>query len=125
MTNNFSLLNGNIGKDPEIRHTSNSNTKVATFSVAVNRVKDKNGEVATDWFNCVAWGDQADIVEAQVKKGMTVILTGKFLTRSYDDKDGKRVYVTEFWVDTIAKVLKKQVANEFTSNAVADEDLPF
>lgn len=125
MNNNLSIVKGNIGRDPELRMTQ-SNTKVATFSVGVNRSNPKGDtKPITDWFNCVAWGDQADIVETQVKKGMFVQITGKFQTRNYDDKDGKKVYVTELWVDEIAKVLKKQVNNEFNNNTVMDEDLPF
>ena len=121
--NSFSFLKGNLGKDPEVRYTTNTNTKVATLSLATYRPNPKDKDKPfTDWFNCVAWGDEADIIESQLKKGMQVILTGRFQTRNYDDKDGKRVYVTEFWIDDIAKVLTKSKAQEST---VTDADLPF
>lgn len=126
----ISFLEGNLGKDPEIRFTQKNNKKVATFSIATYRKNPTDQDKPfTDWFNVVAVGDQADIAEQQLKKGSYVILVGKFRTRDYE-KDGKKVYVTEFWVDETAMVLKKGVAkataNEFDQTTLdSDDDLPF
>ena len=97
--NNSAYIKGNVGQDPEQRQTQ-SGVKVATYSVGVYRAnpKDKDKPL-TDWFNVVAWGDQAELVMANVKKGTKVIISGRFQTRNYDDKDGKKVYVTELMQD--------------------------
>ena len=126
----ISFLEGNLGRDPEIRFTQKNNAKVATFSIATYRKNPNDKDKPfTDWFNVVACGDQADIAEQHLKKGSYVILVGKFRTRDYE-KDGKKVYVTEFWVDETAMVLKKDVAkataNEFDQTTLDnDDDLPF
>lgn len=125
MINQLSILQGNLGKDPEIRFTQ-AQQKVATFSIATYRSNPKEKDKPfTDWFNCVAYGDQADIVESNLKKGTSVILLGKFRTRDYE-KDGKKVYVTEYWVDDIALLLKKaKTVSEDTGSIYDDSDLPF
>lgn len=119
----MTVLKGNVGQDPEIRYTQTSNTKVATYSLAVYRAnpKDKDKPL-TDWFNIVAWGDQADLVENNVHKGDKLILTGKFQTRSYDNKEGKKVTVTEFYQDDMGMVPKKEESGSFV---YSNEELPF
>lgn len=119
------ILKGNLGKDPETKLTQNG-AKVVTFSVATYRPnpKDKDKPI-TDWFNCVAVGDQADIVEQHFKKGTSVYLFGKFRTRNYDDKDGKKVYITEFWLDECGLALKKKKEDTSTGSTYDDSELPF
>lgn len=125
----ISILKGNIGKDPEVRFTQGNNTKVVTFSIATYRANPNDKDKPfTDWFNCVAYGSVADIAEQRIKKGLAVVLFGKFRTRDYE-KDGKKVYVTEFWVDEMAEVMKKEKL-EVTTNDVNEtgsifDDLPF
>ena len=120
------ILKGNLGKDPEVR-TTTSGAKVVTFSIATYRPNPKEKDKPlTDWFNCVAVGDQADIVEQNFKKGTSVYLFGKFRTRNYDDKDGKKVYVTEFWLDECGLALKKKNDSVNESGSIHDDsDLPF
>lgn len=121
----LSILKGNVGQDPEIRYTANTNTKVATYSLAVYRPnpKDKDKPL-TDWFNIVAWGDQADLVEANLKKGSKIIVTGKFQTRSYDNKEGKKVTVTEFYQDDFGIIPKKEDVFE-SGSTHPDDELPW
>ena len=121
--NNIAFLKGNLGKDPEIR-TTQKGIKVATYSLGVYRQNpaDKDKPL-TDWFNIVSWGDQADITEANLKKGSKVLVTGKFQTRNYDDKDGKKVYVTEFMQDEVFLALTKEKKAEDTGSTFSD--LPF
>ena len=128
--NNFSMLTGNVGKDPETRFTP-SGSKVVNYSLAVFRpTKDKENP-ATDWFNVICWGDQATLIEQNVHKGTRLLVEGRFQTRSYDDKDGKKVYVTEliqndFWLapKKLEEQKEEQDKNEFVE-PITDDDLPF
>lgn len=90
-------LIGNLGNDPEII-TMDSGKKLAKFSIATNDTyKNKEGERVTDtqWHNVIAWGKTADIIESYVTKGKEVAVEGKLTTRSYDDKEGNKRYMTE------------------------------
>lgn len=94
MINNVVLV-GRTTKDPELRYTP-SNVAVATFSLAVNRnFKDANGERETDFINCVIWRQQAENLANWAKKGALIGITGRIQTRSYENQQGQRVYVTE------------------------------
>ena len=97
MSVNKVLLLGNLGKDPDLRHTS-SGTTVCTFSLATtNRFKDKNGQQQeqTEWHNIVTWAGLAEICGKYLHKGKQVYIEGKIQTRSYDDRDGNKRYITE------------------------------
>ncbi len=90
-------LIGNLGNDPEIINLD-SGKKLAKFSVATNdSYKNQQGERITDtqWHNVVAWGKTADIIETYVTKGKEVAIEGKLTSRSYEDKEGQKRYVTE------------------------------
>lgn len=101
---------GNVGQDPEVKLVGES--KVANFSLATTergftkrdgtKVEDK-----TDWHNIVAWRGLADIIEKYVKKGDKIYVEGKVKTRSYDDKDGNKRYVTEIFADNIEMLSSK------------------
>lgn len=94
MINNVVLV-GRTTKDPELRYTP-SNVAVATFSLAVNRTfKDANGEREADFINCVIWRQQAEHLANWAKKGALIGITGRIQTRSYENQQGQRVYVTE------------------------------
>lgn len=91
------ILVGNLGKDPEIK-TFESGTKKASFSLATaESYKDKNGEKKenTEWHNIVFWGNLVDVIDKYLKKGNQVYIEGKITSRSYDDKDGNKKYITE------------------------------
>lgn len=94
MLNNVVLV-GRMTKDPELRYTPN-NQAVATFSLAVNRnFKGQNGEREADFINCVIWRQQAENLANWAKKGALIGITGRIQTRSYENQQGQRVYVTE------------------------------
>lgn len=102
MKNHVQLI-GHVGKDPEIK-TFESGKKLASFSLATNEsyYNDKGDKVEqTEWHNLVAWGKTADIIEKLVVKGKEMLIQGKLTTRSYDDKDGNKRYVTEVVVNEI------------------------
>src|SRR5208282_6619278 len=91
------ILVGNLGKDPELKHTG-SGTAVATMTVATNeRFKDKNGEWQdkTEWHNVVLWQRLAEIAAEYLKKGRSVYVEGRLQTRSWEDKQGQKRYTTE------------------------------
>lgn len=94
MLNNVSLV-GRLTKDVELRYTP-SNVAVATFTLAVNRTfKNENGDREADFINCVMWRQQAENLANWAKKGALIGITGRIQTRSYDNQQGQRVYVTE------------------------------
>ena len=101
MSVNKVILVGNLGKDPELRYTP-SGAAVATFSLATSeRYKDKSGEQQekTEWHNIVAWRQLAEICGKYLHKGKQVYIEGKIQTRSYDDRDGNKKYITEIVAD--------------------------
>ena len=90
-------LIGNLGNDPEIINLESGKT-LAKFSIATNEsYKNAQGEKVTDtqWHNIVAWGKTAQIVEKFVAKGKEVAIEGKLTTRTWEDKDGMKRYITE------------------------------
>jgi len=90
-------LIGNLGNDPEIINLESGKT-LAKFAIATNEsYKNAQGEKVTDtqWHNIVAWGKTAEIVEKYVARGKEVAIEGKLTTRSWEDKDGMKRYITE------------------------------
>lgn len=96
---NRAVLVGRITKDTEIKLTSNQ-SKLCMFTIAVDRrFKDKDGNKQADFINCLAWGKNAEFINKYFHKGSRIGIVGSIQTRSYADKDGKTVYVTEIVVD--------------------------
>jgi len=96
-------LIGNLGKDPELKYT-NSGVAVATFSLATSDSwKDQEGNMQerTEWHNIVAWRKLAEICGQYLKKGSQVYIEGKIQTRSYNDKEGVKKYITEIVADQL------------------------
>jgi len=90
-------LIGNLGNNPEII-TLDSGKKLAKMSIATNETyKNAQGEKVTDtqWHNVVAWNNTAEIIEKYLEKGNEVAIEGKLTSRSYEDKDGTKKYITE------------------------------
>lgn len=115
---------GNIGKEPDIRKTGTGKT-VASFAVAVSRsYTTPQGEEKqfTDWINVVAWGNLAEAVGNELKKGDRVFVEGRYSTRSYEDKSGSKRYITEVIANTIAKPIggKEKPVTKFTDFGQAE-----
>ena len=89
------ILMGRLTRDPEVRYTQTNNTLVCTFSLAVNRRFKQEGQPDADFINIVAWSKTGEFCSKYFKKGQQVGVVGRLQTRNYDDKDGKKVYVTE------------------------------
>ena len=100
---NKAIIYGNLTRDPELRALP-TGSKVATFSVATNRVwKDKSGarQEAVDYHNVVVFGRQAETVSQYLKKGSSALIEGRMQTRSWDAQDGQKKYRTEIVADHI------------------------
>ena len=99
---NKAILIGRLTKDPELR-TTPTGRNVCQFSVAVSRnFINANGEREADFINCVVWDKQAENLVKYQKKGNQIAVEGRIQTRNYDDKDGKKVYVTEILASNIS-----------------------
>ncbi|MBF2179216.1 single-stranded DNA-binding protein [Staphylococcus warneri] len=95
------VLVGRLTKDPEFRTTQNG-VSVATFTLAVNRnFKNKNGEQQADFINVVVFRQQAENVNNYLSKGNLAGVDGRIQSRSYENKEGQRVYVTEVLADSV------------------------
>lgn len=106
MINNVTLV-GRLTRDPELRYTP-SNIAITTFNLAVNRnFKNQAGDREADFINCMIWRQQAENFANWCKKRNLVGITGRIQTRSYDNQQGQRVYVTEVVADTF-RLLEKR-----------------
>ena len=137
---NRAVLVGRLTKDPEFR-TTPSGVDVSTFTLAVNRnFKNKDGEQQADFINCVVFRKQAENVKNFLSKGSLAGVDGRMQSRSYENKEGQRVYVTEVVCDSVQFLEPKnnnqqnnqqqngqtQTGNNpFYNNADFDEELPF
>ena len=117
MSVNKVILIGNVGKDPEIRHLD-SGVAVANFPLATSEsYTAKNGErvSTTEWHNIVLWRGLADVAEKYVKKGMQLYVEGRIRSRSYDDKDGNKRYITEIYGDVMRMLTTKDTSSSGSS----------
>ena len=137
------ILMGRLTRDPEVRYTQTNNTLVASFSLAVNRRFASQGEERqADFINIVAWSKTGEFCSKYFKKGQQVAIVGRLQTRTWDDDQGQKHYVTEvvaeeaYFADskrdgeagsagfenTFGESLSQSA--EFQVNA-SDDDLPF
>lgn len=95
------VLAGRLTKDPELRYTPNGNA-VANFTIAINRsYRNQQGEQEADFINCVAWRNQAENLANYMRKGSLIGVDGKVQSRSYENQEGRRVFVTEVLAESI------------------------
>jgi len=104
---NRTILIGRLVKDPEVK-TTQSQIAFCGFTIAVDRKTKKDAEKQADFISCVAWRQQAEFLGKYFQKGSRVAVTGNLQSRSYDDKEGKKVYITEVVVDEIEFVDSKK-----------------
>ena len=103
-------LIGRLGADPEVK-SLNSGTKVARFSLATSDYyKDKEGNKIEDtqWHKIIAWNGSATYTDKYLKKGMEIVVSGKLVYGSYDDKDGNKRYTTEIVANDMLILSKKE-----------------
>ena len=117
---------GNIGADPEVK-TLPSGKKVAKFSMATNKSFTRNGEKVTEtqWHQIILWEKLAELAEKYIKKGSSIIIEGEISYRSYENKEGQTVYITEIIGHNLHFTGSKQEPVEKKSTAMSDiNELP-
>ena len=138
------ILMGRLTRDPEVRYTQTNNTLVASFSLAVNRRFVRQGEERqADFINIVAWSKTGEFCSKYFKKGQQVGIIGRIQTRTWDDEQGQKRYVTEvvaeeaYFADSrrdgeaqgagFENTFGENVTNnsEFQVTSGSDDDLPF
>jgi single-strand DNA-binding protein len=92
---------GRLTKDPETRYTSTNNTATTSFTLAVNRRFKQEGQPDCDFINIVTWAKTAEFCGKYFTKGQQVAVVGRIQTRTWDDNEGKRHYVTEIVADEV------------------------
>ena len=96
------ILMGRLTRDPEVRYSQGaSQTAVGRFSIAVDRRFKREGEPDADFFNCTAFGKQAEFVERYLHKGTKIVVCGRIQNDNYTNKDGQMVYSVRVMVDEI------------------------
>jgi single-strand DNA-binding protein len=100
---------GRLTRDPEVRYTTNNNTLVCSFSLAVNRRFRQEGQPDADFINIVAWAKTGEFCSKYFTKGQQVAVSGHLQTRSYDDKDGNKKYSTEVIAEKVTFLSSKKL----------------
>ena len=95
---NKTILLGRITQDLELKQTPNG-VSVLSFTVAVDRNYTKGEEKQSDFISCVAWKERAEFISKYFGKGRMIAVEGQLHTRTYEDKNGVKHYVTEVYVD--------------------------
>lgn len=141
---NVTILIGRLTKDVDLRYTSNG-TATGNFTLAVDRsFKSASGEKEVDFINCVVWRKPAETLSNFTKKGSKLSVVGRLQARSYENNEGKRVYVTEVVVSEFTFLDSKKSEQEISKPSnntqanrdpfdrpsgqpidISDDDLPF
>ena len=103
------ILIGNLGRDPDIRHTEKGNA-ISTFSLATNSSwVDRDGvrSEKTEWHSIVAWNRLAEICHQIIKKGDQIYIEGRLRTRSWEDENGESHYRTEVITEQMIKLSRR------------------
>ena len=107
------ILMGRLTRDPEVRYSQGaSQTAVARFSVAVDRRFKREGEPDADFFNCTAFGKQAEFIERYLHKGTKIVLSGRIQNDNYTNKDGQMVYSVRVMVDEVEFAESKNASSQ-------------
>jgi len=120
------ILMGRLTKNPELRYTTNNNTAVCSFTLAINRRFAKEEEQKADFIPIIAWSKLAEFCEKYFQKGIQVAVVGRIQTRTWDDNEGKKHYATEVIAEEAYFADSKKSGNQNGSLESSDEeDLPF
>ena len=94
---------GRLTRDPEVRYTNGDEPKaIAKFGIAVDRrFKNSNGEYEADFFNCTAFGKQAEFAEKYLKKGTKILIEGRLQNDNYTNRDGQKITATGIVLDNV------------------------
>lgn len=116
------ILVGHLGKDPEVRHLEGGVT-VASFPLATSETYNKDGKRVeqTEWHNIVLWRGLAEVASKYLQKGKLVYIEGKLRTRSFEDKEKVKKYVTEVVAENFTMLGRK---SDFEPASHHDTDAP-
>lgn len=115
------VIVGRLTKDIDLRKTP-SNKSTCTFTVASERRFKQEGQQEADFISCVAWNQSADFLSKYAHKGTIVGIEGRLATRSYDGKDGNKVYVTEVICDSVSLISSDSKPKQEEQPKVSSED---
>lgn len=120
---NYVGLVGRITKDPTIRQFNDGKVQTS-FSLAINRnYKNQQGTVDVDFVQCVAWGKLAERITNYCGKGSLIGVSGRLQSRSYVNKENKKVYLTEVIVDNVRFYLLKNPGHNMQEEQGEQEQL--
>lgn len=118
---NRAVLVGRLTRDPDLKYTA-SGAAVASFTLAVNRqFTNRQGEREADFINCVIWRKPAENFANFTHKGSLVGIDGRIQTRSYENQQGTRVYVTEIVVDNFSLLESKLQSEQYRQQHAGDQ----
>lgn len=131
---NFIVISGRLTKDPDVRLTPEG-LSIARYTLAVDRPKRKDQEAKADFFNCTAFGKNAEFAEKYLKKGTKILIDGSMQQENYKGKDGQMIYAWQLIVNhqefcesrKEAAPPKEEKQSEFMGipDGLDDEQLPF
>ena len=119
------ILMGRLTRDPEVRYSQGEQaTAIARQTLAVDRRFKRDGDQTADFIGCVAFGKLGEFAEKYLRKGTKVVVTGRIQTGSYTNKDGQKVYTTDFVVEECELVERKKAAGGKSGLTPADRPSP-
>ena len=131
------ILMCRLTRNPEVRYSQGENSiAIASFSVAVDRKIKRDGEPTADFFNCTAFGKQAEFVEKYLKQGTKILLSGRLQNNNYTNKSGEKVYGVQVMVEEIEFAESKAASSDTQASTPSsipeeytqitdDDELPF
>ena len=127
------VIIGRLTKDPELKYTPGNGTAVTTINLAVDRRFSKDEKKEADFIPVVIWGKSAEATAQHMRKGLLMGIAGRIQTRSYEHKDGYKVYVTEVVAEEVQFLQWAKDSDTSSSSGsdyedmtpVDDGDIPF
>ena len=115
------MLMGRLTRDPEVRYSQGATPlAVAKFSIAVDRKFKRQGEPEADFFNCTAFGKQAEFIQKYLKKGTKMVVIGRLQNDTYTNKEGQKVYAVNVMVEELEFAESRQSASGTSSSSATD-----
>ena len=118
------MLIGNLGKDPDVQYLE-GNVTMAKFPLATTETYKDKGKLAsqTEWHNIVLWRGLADLAQKFLHKGSLIYLEGKLRTRSWEDREGNKKFLTEIMADNFIMLDKRSDShsNNYSAPATTSE----
>ncbi len=110
------ILMGRLTRDPDVRYSAGENSRAyARFGIAVDRRFNRTAETTADFFNCVAFGRNAEFAEKYLRKGIKIALTGRLETGSYTNRDGQKVNTVDVIVDELEFAESKAASDSYSA----------